>query len=157
MTDAATKFYNMGKDSATTALAAQTAGADAQKAAAGVLGEIGNQYRGAAGVFGDAGQLYANAAKIFGDAAGIDLDYGKLQLSGYAGLSDAYKAAADYYLGAAGLMSRASGGGGGGGSSTPAQTSEPSEPTGAWVDLTSGHASHADGSQWVWDPNATPE
>lgn len=115
MTDAATKFYNMGKDSASTALAAQTAGADAQKAAAGVLGEIGNQYKGAAGVFGDAGQLYANAANIFGDAAGVDLSYGKLTQSGYAGLADAYKAAADYYLGAARVGVSADRGGGGGG------------------------------------------
>jgi hypothetical protein len=152
MTDAATKFYNMGKDSASTAIAAQTAGADAQKAAAGVIGEIGNQYKAAAGVFGDAGQLYANAANIFGDAAGVDLNYGKLAQSGYDSLTDAYKAAADYYLGWASLNKR--GGGGGVVQTSAPKSSESSAPTGAWVDLTKGKASHADGAQWVWDPNA---
>lgn len=145
MTDAATKFYNMGKDSASTALAAQTAGADAQKAAAGVLGEIGNQYKGAAGVFGDAGQLYANAANIFGNAAGVDLDYGKLTQSGYAGLADAYKAAADYYLGAARIGVSADRGGGGGGGVTITQA-----PEDDWMNwMGTGHSQ-------TWNKNHNP-
>lgn len=153
MTNAANTFYNMGKDSASQAMAAQGAAGDLQKGAAGILSDIGGQYGAAGSLQNQAGGLYANAAAIFGNAAGLDMNYAKLTQDGYNSLSSAYQAAADYYLRGAGLALQGSRGGGGGARVSEAPQVEESTPSGGWVDLTSGHASHADGAQWVWDPN----
>lgn len=112
ITDATNKFYNMGKDSASQALATQGAAADAQLGAAGIVKDIGSQYSSAGSLQGQAGTLYTNAATIFGNAGSLDLNYARSVQSGYAGLTSAYTAAANYYLGAADRSLRGSGGGG---------------------------------------------
>ena len=118
MTNAAKTFYDMGSESGQLALGAQNAAANAQNAAAGIQKDRGGLIVQAGGLQYNAGQLFSNAASIFGSAAGIENNYLETVNKAYMGLSSAYDAAARYYSGAAGLMSRGGGGGGGGGSTS---------------------------------------
>ena len=98
MTGAANTLYNMGNDTAQSALAAQKAGADAKKGAADVLGGAADALGKAGSLQSAAGQLFANAADIFGNAARIGIDYANTVRTAYDSLSGAQQAAADYYL-----------------------------------------------------------
>ena len=169
MTKAAETLYNMGNQTQSQATAALGAAGDAQKGAAGVVQAQGGLIGDAGRLRAEAGQLFANAASVFGSAAGVvgsaanvvgnaasvEGNAANLSLSALKNLQEAQQAAAQYYLGVGAQGTRTGGGGGGGfTSSKSADGGGEPEATGAWVDLTHGKASHADGAQWVFDPNA---
>jgi phage-related protein len=116
MTDAASKFYSMGTSAGGLASQVQGQAADAQKGAAGIISDIGQQIGSAGNLQSNVGQLYAAGANIFGSAADIEKGYLALTNDAYKGLSDAYGKAANYYLGAADAEVRANTSGGGVGS-----------------------------------------
>jgi hypothetical protein len=116
MTDAASKFYGMGTSAGSLASQVQGQAAEAQKGAAGIISDIGQQISSAGSLQSNAGQLYAAGANIFGSAADIEKGYLALTNDAYKGLSDAYSKAAKYYLDAADTEVRANTSGGGGGS-----------------------------------------
>lgn len=135
MTGAANTLYNMGNDTAQSALAAQKAGADAKKGAADVLGGAADALGKAGSLQSAAGQLFANAAGIFGDAARIGIGYVDSVRVAYDSLSGAQQAAANYYLRNAEL---AMGRGGGGGGATVTNVTTAPKDTG-WKNT--GHSS----------------
>lgn len=130
MTGAANTLYNMGNDTAQSALAAQKAGADAKKGAADVLGGAADALGKAGSLQSAAGQLFANAAGIFGDAARIGIGYADSVRAAYDSLSGAQQAAARYYLGAAREEITANNGGGGGGGGTVTNVTAAPKDTG---------------------------
>lgn len=159
MTSAAKTFYDMGTEQQGQALTAKGMAGDMAKGAAGIVTAQGGMLKDVGAMRAQVGELYANAASIFGNAASVETNYLRLTNNAYKMLADAYNSAAQYYLGAAGTEvsanngGRGGGGGGGGGARVATATEEPAA-TGAWVDLTHGKASHKNGAEWVWDPNA---
>lgn len=112
---------------------------------------------GQAGALNETARTWQNSAAMLNSYLS-NLNNANSQVVGaYGTLANAFLQAADYYAKAGSIeVSANNGGGGGGWSSSPSKSSssdEP-EPTGAWVDLTHGKASHADGAVWAWDPNA---
>lgn len=155
MTAGANTLYNMGKDTQSAATQALGAAGDMQKGAANVVTAQGGLIGDAGRLRAQAGDLFAKGASIFGDAANVEGAAANLSLSALKNLQAAQSAAAEYYLGAARVGASASGGRGVGGFTT-SKAAEPAaaEPKGAFVDLTHGKASHANGAVWQWDPNA---
>lgn len=159
MTGAANTLYGIGNSTEQNALSALADAINAQKAQADTVAAQGQGLAQAGSLQKDAGSLFASAAGIFGDAGALQTNYLKLVNDAYGNLTNANFNKADAYRQAVATEVNAvnGGGGGGGGGSTSSRSKESggsSEPSGAWVDLTHGKASHADGAVWVWDPNA---
>lgn len=112
MTGAANTLYNMGNDTAQSALAAQKAGADAKKGAADVLGTAAGVLGEAGGLQAKAGALFESAAGVFGSASNLGLNYANSLQGAYRDLANAQLGAANYYLRNADLAMGRGGGGG---------------------------------------------
>lgn len=115
MTGAAKTFFDMGKDSAQTALDAQKTGAGLREAAAGVTAKQGDILQNAGAMREAVGNLFAKTAGILGDAAAAEMNWMKLADSAWQGVADAWKSAAEYYNRAASTEVSANTAGGGGG------------------------------------------
>lgn len=111
MTSAANVLYNMGNQAEAGALAAKGKALDAQNSAAGILGEQAKGYLSVGGLQVNVGDMFGKAAGVYGDAAGIENQYLNTLLKAYGDIKDANLGAANYTLGAASTMARASGGG----------------------------------------------
>ena len=145
------------EDASTEARGRAVAGLNAQ---AGIHKDATNAQLAQANALNDTAKVHQGNAQVKNQYLSNLNDANRTVVSSYGTLASAFDAAARYYLNAAGqeISANNSGGGhsvGGGGVRTSGGGGE--ENTGAWVDLTHGKASHADGAQWVWDPNAPVE
>lgn len=159
MTSAAKTFYDMGTEQQAQSMTALGQAGDMAKGAAGIVAQQGDMTKNVGAMRAEVASLYSNAASIFGNAAGVEGSAGNLTLNAYKALIDANYNAAKYYVDAAATEVSANNGGSargssGGGAVSSSGSSGDSDATGAWVDLTHGKASHADGAQWIWDANA---
>ena len=133
-------------------------GTSTQAQGAAVLGNAIGADQTAAGMFAQMASLFSSAASLEGTAANMDLGFAKDVMGQENAMAGLDTATANYYSDLFQELlsydaSQMRGVVGGFTSSPAKETGGGSEPSGAWVDLTHGRASHADGANWVWDPN----
>lgn len=157
MVAAMNTMYGLGNQTTSQGLSAKNQALAAQgeqaalvnQRAAGIL-NVGNMQI-------NAGQLFGTAGTLFQGAAGVEQSYLSLLENAYGNLASANQNAAGTKMQAAGIEVSANNGGSpavGGMTVQPVKSDTTPAKTGAWVDTTHGKASHADGANWVWDPNA---
>lgn len=158
MTAAANTLYGMGNSMEQNALQAKGLGLNAQKGAGDLLATKGQGLAQAGQLQASAGQMFTSAGNLLASAGNLQTNWLGLVSSAYGKLAGAYGTAADVALGAARTEVSANNGGGGGGGgrrvSKGTDGGAAETPSGAWRDLTHGKASHVDGAEWIWDPNA---
>ena len=125
---------------------------------AGIYKSAADLQLGQASALNETARTWQNSAAMLNSYLSNLNDANRTLVGSYGTLANAFLSAADYYARAGSIEVSANngggGGGGGGGGSRSTTTTETPEATGAWVDLTHGKASHKNGAEWIWDPNA---
>lgn len=160
---AARGLYETANSTEQNALTAKNMSLSASKGQSDTIAAQGNGMKGVADMLAEAGRLFGSAASVMGNAASLNSNYLKLLNDAYGNVSSSQLKSAGVKMDAANIEVNANTRGGGvirtgsSGGGSPSGPNEPPGPTGAWVDVTHGKASHVDGAQWVWDPNASAE
>lgn len=159
LTAAAKEMYGTANQTEQNALNAKNLSLTATKGQADTIATQGAGMKSVADMFTTAGELFGDAAGVMGNAATLNNNYLGLLNDAYGNVTSAQQEAAKTRLDAANIEVNANTSGGGvrGFTSSPSANVEVNKPTGNWIDLTHGKAIHADGAQWVWDPNASAE